>query len=188
MKRPCGRSLQCDLVAASRNERCLYTVMAGLLALAIGLGTAPCNAADSADGLSLLRRVSVLVNLEHPIDPVSVEDLVARVEEMVRGADPPLTVLETASDRIRLTVTVSPVSATTLRGFWLPFSGTYGIGAIRLEVERTVTLPGMPRPLAATVWQTERVVAGPWRTAGPDTMRVVDELLAELADARRQVR
>jgi hypothetical protein len=164
-------------------------VTAPLLALAIALGMAsPSPAADAPGGLVSLRRVSVLVDLEHPIDPVSVEDLLARVEEALRGADPPLAIHEAVTDRIRLIVAVGPVSATTLRGFWLPLSGTYGIGSVRLAVERLVTLPGTPRPLAATVWQTERRVAVPWRTIGQETMHIVGEVLAELLDARRQVR
>lgn len=160
-----------------------------VLALVIALGAASASAAaDAPGGLVGLRRVSVLVDLEHPIDPVSVEDLVARVEEALRGAEPALAVHEGATDRIRLNVSVGSVSATTLRGFWLPFSGTYGIGSVRLAVERLVTLPGAPRPLSATVWQAERRVAGPWRAVGAETMQVVEELLIELLEARRQVR
>lgn len=174
---------------AEGRDRYHLAVIAHLLALAIGIGTASASAApDSPGGLASLRRVSVLVDLEHPIDPVSVEDLVARVEEALRGAEPPVAIHEAATDRIRLIVSVGPVSATTLRGFWLPLSGTYGIGSVRLAVERPVTLPGTPRPLTATVWQTDRRVAGPWRTIGASTMLVVEEVLAELVDARRQVR
>ncbi|MGH7333699.1 MAG: hypothetical protein ACREKS_13345 [Candidatus Rokuibacteriota bacterium] len=175
-------------MVAGRNEH-RPLVIAHLLALAIALGPASTSpAADAPGGLVGLRRVGVLVDLEHPIDPVSVEDLVARVEEAVRGAEPALAIHEAATDRVRLVVSVGPVSATTLRGFWLPLSGTYGIGSVRLAVERLVTVPGAPRPLAATVWQSERRVAGPWRTIGGETMQVVDELLAELLEARRQVR
>jgi len=160
-----------------------------LLALVIALGPASTSpAADAPSGLVGLRRVSVLVDLEHPIDPVSVEDLVGRVEEALRGAEPALAIHEGATDRIRLIVDVGQVSATTLRGFWLPFSGTYGIGSVRLAVERLVMIPGTPRPLPATVWQTERRVAGPWRLVGAETMQVVEELLNELLEARRQVR
>jgi hypothetical protein len=183
-----GRSLQYGSVAERRNRYHPF-VIAHLLALAIGLGTASTSAAaDAPGGLVGVRRVSVLVDLEHPIDPVSVEDLVARVEETLRGAEPPLAIYETATDRIRLIVSVGPVSATILRGFWLPLSGTYGIGSVRLAVERLVTLPGAPHKLTATVWQTDRRVAGPWRTIGPETMHVVEELLAELLEARRQLR
>ena len=183
-----ARSLQYGSVAERRNRHHLFVIV-HLLALAIGLGTASTSAAaDAPGGLVGLRRVSVLVDLEHPIDPVSVEDLVTRVEEALRGTEPPLAIHEPATDRIRLIVSVGPVSATTLRGFWLPLSGTYGIGSVRLAVERLVTLPGAPHKLNATVWQTDRRVAGPWRTIGPETMHAVDELLAELLETRRQVR
>ncbi len=183
------RSLQYSPVAQNRNAQRLLGRAAHVLALVTVLGMAALSlAADPPGGLSGLRRVSVLVDLEHPIDPVTVEDVVARVEEAIRGAEPPLAIHEGATDRVRLTVAVAPVSATTLRGFWLPLSGTYGIGFVRLAVERLVTLPGAPRALTATVWQTDGRVAGPWRTIGPHTMHVVDELLAELLEARRQVR
>jgi hypothetical protein len=83
-------------------------------------------------------------------------------------------------DRIRLTVSVRPVSATTLRGFWLPFSGVYGVGTLRLAVERMVTLPGVARAVPAVVWQAERALAGPWRNADQDIARSLDEMAAEL--------
>ena len=73
-----------------------------------------------------------------------------------------------------------PVSATTLRGFWLPFSGVYGVGTLRLAVERMVTVPGVERAVPAVVWQAERTVAGPWRKADQEIARSLDEMAAEL--------
>ena len=146
------------------------------------------GAAEASAGLAGLRRVSVSVELEHPLEPVSAEDLVALIEDALRGAAPPVAIHEAAGDRIRLTVSVGPVSATALRGFWLPFSSAYGIGALRLGVERMVTLPGVPRPFPAIVWQSERTVAGPWRNTGAAVAQLVEDMLAELLEARRQVR
>jgi len=90
------------------------------------------------------------------------------------------------SGRIRFTVSVRPMSATTLRGFWLPFSGTYGVGALRLGVERLVMLQGLPRAFPAVVWQTERAVGAPWRETEREIARLLDEMVAELLEARRQ--
>jgi hypothetical protein len=72
------------------------------------------------------------------------------------------------------------MSATTLRGFWLPFSGVYGIGRVRLAVERMVTVPGIERPVPAVLWEANRAVAGPWGKADQEIARSLDEMAAEL--------
>jgi hypothetical protein len=141
-----------------------------------------------AQGFTGLRRVSLAVDLQQPIDALSVEDLLARLEDGLRQAEPAIGVHESTTDRLRLVVAVRPVSATTLRGFWLPFSGTYGIGSVMLELERLVSLPGAARPFPAIVWQAERTASGPWPAAGTEIMRLTDELIAEWLDARRQAR
>src|SRR5262245_15457847 len=97
----------------------------------------------SAQGFTGLRRVSLTVNLQHSIDDLTEEDLLARLEDGVRRAEPAMSVHETATDRLRLVVSVRPVSATALRGFWLPFSGTYGIGLVMLELDSLVRLPAV---------------------------------------------
>jgi len=142
----------------------------------------------SAQGLAGLRRVSLAVDLQYPIDDLYAEDLLARLEDGLGRAEPAMSVHESATDRLRLVVSVRPVGATALRGFWLPFSGTYAIGSVTLELERVVSLPGSPRPFPAIVWQGERMASGPWRTAGAEIMRLTGELMAEWLDARRQAR
>jgi hypothetical protein len=72
------------------------------------------------------------------------------------------------------------VSATTRRGFWLPFSGIYGIGSVRLAVERMVTVPDIERAVPAVVWQATRAVAGPWRKTDQEIARSLDDMAAEL--------
>ena len=157
-------------------------VVALLVSLAVG------TAGAELPGLTRLSHVSVSVDGAHTLDALSADDLVDRLVEGLARADPPVTVADGASDRIRLTVSVRPVSATTLRGFWLPFSGTYGVGALRLGVERVVTFPGPPRTFPAVVWQTERTVGGPWRATDGEIVRLVDAMLADLLEARRQTR
>jgi hypothetical protein len=166
---------------------CRGCVLAAGLALALALGSAR-TPAEAAAGLAGLRRVSVSVELAHPLEPVAADDLVGLIEEALRGADPPLTIHEAAADRVRLTVAVGPVSATALRGFWLPFSGTYAIGSLRLGVERIVTMPGVARPFPAVVWQAERTATGPWSSGGAAVAQLLGEMLEELLDARRQAR
>ena len=166
-------------MAHARRGWLVTALVAALLAVAVEA---------SAQGLTGLRRVSLAVDLQHPIDTLSVEDLLGRLEEGVRQAEPTMSASESATDRLRLTVSVRPVSATTLRGYWLPFSGTYGIGPVTLEVERRVTLPGAAPPFPAIVWQAERIAAGPWRTTPAEVMRLLDELIAQWQGARRQAR
>ena len=100
--------------------------------------------------------MSLAVDLQHPIDTLSPEDLLARLEDGLRQAEPAIGIHEGATDRLRLIVSVRPVSATTLRGFWLPFSGTYGIGPVTLELERLVSLPGTMRSFPGIVWRAGR--------------------------------
>jgi hypothetical protein len=138
-------------------------------------------------GLARLRQADVSVDVDHPLDFMTPEDLAVRLQERLSLADSSLLVSERSTDRIRLTVVVRPTSASTLRGFWLPFSGTYAVGAVRLGVERIVTLPGPPpRSFPAVVWQTERIVGVPWHAAEREISRLLDEMVAELVEARRQ--
>ena len=160
----------------------------GLLLIALVGALLAVVAETSAQGLTGLRRVSLAVDVQYPLDALSAEDLLARLEDGLRQAEPAMSVNESATDRLRLVVSVRPVSGTTLRGFWLPFSGTYGIGPVMLELERLVSVPGAPRPFPAIVWQAERIATGPWRTAGTEIMQLTGDLIAEWLDARRQAR
>lgn len=72
--------------------------------------------AAAAQGWAGLRRVSLAVDVRHPVDTLSEEGLLARLEDGVRRAEPALGVSEGLTDRLRLVVSVRPVGATTLRG------------------------------------------------------------------------
>jgi hypothetical protein len=117
------------------------------------------------------------------------DDVELRAERMLREQPPAPALMREATDKLRLVVAVEAKTATELRGFWLPFSGTYAIGHVRLEVERALTLPGStPAPAAvpAVVWQADRVIAGPWRHAAADIDDAVEKLVgAFLEDYRR---
>jgi hypothetical protein len=157
----------------------LAALLAALVMMAAGRATA-----DERAGLARLRQVSLNVEIAHPLRTMTAEDLTAHLVSLLRDANPPLTIHDGLADRIRLTISVRPMSATELRGFWLPFSGIYGIGAVRLGVERMVNVPGEPRPVPALVWQTERIVGSPWQAADRQIVRLVDEMIAELLEAR----
>ena len=129
------------------------------------------------------RPVQLGVEIAHPLPGTSAEDLSARLVAALCGGDAAATIRSGVADRLRLMVSVHPVSATTLRGFWLPFSGMYGIGTLRLGVERTVTLPGVPRSVPALLWHAERPVGGPWRSTAQQILRLLDEMAGELVAA-----
>jgi hypothetical protein len=157
-----------------------------LLAAAFVVIVAGAVTAEERASLLELRAVSVSVEIAYPLRTMTVEGLTAHVVTALRQSEPSLTIREALPDRIQVSVSVRPVSATTLRGFWLPFSGTYGIGAVRLAVERMVNLPGASRPVPALMWHTERVVGGSWHVTDREIARLVDEMIAEVAAARRQ--
>jgi hypothetical protein len=161
---------------------CRHALIAGVLIAVLAT-----SASAQLPGLASLRQVAVSVDVDHPLDFMTPEDLAVRLQERLSLAESSLLVSERSPDRIRLTVAVQPTSASTLRGFWLPFSGTYAVGAVRLGVERIVALPGPPpRSFPAVVWQTERIVGVPWHGAEREISRLLDEMVAELVEARRQ--
>ncbi|MBI2529489.1 MAG: hypothetical protein HYV93_26330 [Candidatus Rokubacteria bacterium] len=158
------------------------SVLAAGLAVAMvaaGVGTA---AAQSRVGLQGLRRVAleIIMAPDHPLlDPGALEQ---RLEAfLLTGASAPRLDPESL-DRIRLTVAVRQYSGSELRGFYLPFSGLYGIGSVRLSVERLATIPGLAAPIPAVVWQQERQARGPWHRSAAEIMALVEELAAALVE------
>jgi hypothetical protein len=142
-------------------------------------------AAGEPAALSRLQQASLDVEVAHPLPTLTAAALRARLAEALRVATPPLATGDRFPDRVVVVLVVRPVSATALRGFWLPFSGTYAIGTVRLGVERTVTLPESGRSVPALVWQTERIVGVAWREADREILRLLDEMTGDLIEARR---
>jgi hypothetical protein len=157
------------------------------LLLAALLLAAPAAAQAPATGLGALHRLAteVVVSPDHP--GVAAEELARRLDAGLRAARPGLAVGAGSTDVLRLTVAVDRVGATELRGFYLPFSGLYGLGAVRLAVERAVTVPGVAEPVRAVVWQAERPVRGPWHRSGAAIPPLVDALLAAFLEDYRRV-
>ena len=149
---------------------------------AVALVTAGAAGAQARMGLQGLRRVALEITMtpDHPLlDPGALEQ---RLEELLlTGASAPR--LDPRSpDRIRLAVAVRQHSGSELRGFYLPFSGLYGIGSVRLSVERLATIPGLAAPIPAVVWQQERQARGPWHRSAAEIMALVGELAAAFVE------
>lgn len=153
--------------------------------LCLAVASTSVLAAEPARGLAGLPRVALDIALapDHP-GPVP-DELEQRILDALRQSRPAPVVDPASADRLVLVVAVRPVNATELRGFWLPFSGTYGIGIVRLAVERPVTVRGVSGPVAAIVWQAERQAHGPWHRAPTDIGVLLDELLAAFLEDYR---
>ena len=140
---------------------------------------------SAGDVLEGVRRVTVSVHLRQPIEGVSDEELERRVLTFVAKLEPSLTLDKSSADRLHLTITVRSYSSSELRGFPLPFSGTYAIGTVRLALHRAVEIVGGPsRMVSASVWDRERQIATRGSAARRAVDRAVEELLDELRDAR----
>lgn len=155
---------------------------AGVLLL-VGAASPPAGA--PAPALDALTRVRVTVDLERPVEGLAAGALRGRLAEGLQRAAPPIVADDEALDRLRVRVAIEPRSATDLRGFWLPFSGTYAIGLVGLALERPGIVTATDRPATVIVWREDRVVAVPWRAAAAEVRRAADAMLEALLAARR---
>jgi hypothetical protein len=160
-----------------------------LLGVGAVLALATGAAGGAPDVLEGLTRLAVAVRMEEAVDGVSDKALAARLLDVVPRLSPGLIVDDTSEDRLTLTVAVRPYSSSALRGFPLPFSGRYGIGTVRLALERRVRFAHDPgRTIAAVVWQSERRIATRWSLTGRAVSDAVGDLGAELGRARASAR
>ena len=175
-------------MTGARFARALALAGIALLLAAIEpvLAGAGAVAAEPWVALKLVRRVAVDVAFDPDHPRVAPEELERRLEEALRQATPAPRVDQQSPDVLRLTVSVRQISANDLRGFYLPFSGAYGIGVVRLALERQVTVPGLAQPMPAVVWQAERVARAGWLQSGQEVMAHLEELaVIFLEDYRR---
>jgi hypothetical protein len=155
------------------------------------LAAASAPAQEAAQALRNLPRVALELALTPDLVDLQ-DDLEQRVDRALREQTPAPTLDPSSIPKLRLVTTVRAVGATELRGFWLPFSGTYAVGTVRLEVERPVLVPGTPPAPPATVpavvWQAERLIARPWGQVELELGGVVDELIAGFLEDYRRAR
>ncbi len=163
---------------ALRDSRLRALAAGSLLTLCI---IATPAAARILDGVV---RIAVSVEIDNPVEGVTGVALQRRLAMFIADLTPGVTLDPAGGDRVRLAVLVRPHSSSALRGYYLPFSGTYAIGTVRLSIERIVELPGStPRTVPAIVWQRERSVATRWAAAGAAVDGAVSEVLEDLATA-----
>jgi hypothetical protein len=168
-----------------RTRRPSTTVL--LLALLVVSPTCV-SAQDSARGLRGLARVALDLSLTPDVVDLR-DEIEQRIEQALREHQPAPAPTPESADKLRVVVAVQAKNATELRGFWLPFSGLYAIGYVRLEVERPLPLAGSTppaSPVPAIVWQADRLVSAPWRRVADEIFGAVEKLLEVfLADYRR---
>jgi hypothetical protein len=160
------------------------------LAAMIGLATpsARVDGAERWETVQALPRVAVEVTLSPNHPDLSVEDIRRRVEDTLRRSPVAPAVDAGIPERLHLVVAVRAYSSSDLRGFYLPFSQAYGIGPVRLVLERPAQVAGLTAPVVVQVWQAERQAKGPWRTSAAQILALTDEVVAAfLADYRRAV-
>ncbi len=156
-----------------------------LLLIAVGVASTA-GGAERWDALQNLPRVAVEITVSPSHPDLAVEELRRRVEEALQRGQPAPAIEPASADRLHVTVAVRSYSSSELRGYYLPLSQEYGIGPVRLSVERVAVIPGLRTPIAASVWQSERQAKGTWRNSAAEILELIDEVVASfLADYRR---
>ena len=158
----------------------LFALLLGLLLTVVVAGASRVDAAWP--GLRGVKRVAIEVVFAPDHPQLAPEVVEKRLEDaLLANAAAPKPDPRSA-DRLRLVVAVRQVTTSDLRGYYLPWSGYYGVGTVRLVVERQMILPGSPPAAAipAIVWQVDRHALGPWRRSREEIMALIDDLVATL--------
>ncbi len=181
-------------VSPERGRRTARTIRArsdaactrAALAIALVLAAAPVLAAERWEALAALSRVAVDVVTSPAHLDLGADAVRVRLEQALRRGQPAPVLDPKSADRLRLTVAVRQFSSDDLRGYHLPFSQLYGIGPVRLVLERPATVAVLPGPVAAVVWQSERLATAPMARSATEILGLVDEMAAVfLEDYRR---
>ena len=159
-----------------------------LLALLLGMLAAGAARVDAAwPGLRGVKRVAIEVVFSPDHPQLAPEVVEKRLEDALLASPAAPKPDPRSTDRLRLVVAVRQVTSSDLRGYYLPWSGYYGVGTVRLAVERQMVVPGSPPAAAvpAIVWQVDRQALGPWRRSRDEIMALIDDLVATLIEDMR---
>jgi len=132
--------------------------------------------AQTPGGLAALPAVAIVVELEPEARPLSRELLERRLTASLARAPGAPRADPASRDRLRLAVGVERIGASDLRGFWLPFSGDYAVGTVRLALERPARLESSGALLPVLVWAADRPVATAWARAPEAILAAVDRV------------
>ena len=142
--------------------------------------------AERWESLQALPRLALQVTVSPNHHDLSTEDIRRRLEEALHRVESAPSIDPASADRLHLVVAVRSYSSSELRGYYLPLSQAYGIGPVRLIVERPAQITGLAAPVPVLVWWTERQAKGPWKKSAAEIMELVDEVVTSfLADYRR---
>ena len=158
------------------------------LGLLLGLLAAGAARVDAAwPGLRGVKRVAIEVVFSPDHPQLAPEVVEKRLEDALLASPAAPKPDPRSTDRLRLVVAVRQVTSSDLRGYYLPWSGYYGVGTVRLAVERQMVVPGSPPAAAipAIVWQVDRQALGPWRRSRDEIMALIDDLVATLIEDMR---
>ena len=161
----------------------LTPLLALLLGLLLTVVVAGASRVDAAwPGLRGVKRVAIEVVFAPDHPQLAPEVVEKRLEDALLANPAAPKPDPRSTDRLRLVVAVRQVTTSDLRGYYLPWSGYYGVGTVRLVVERQMILPGSPPTAAipAIVWQVDRHALGPWRRSREEIMALIDDLVATL--------
>ena len=159
-----------------------------LLGLLLGMLAAGAARVDAAwPGLRGVKRVAIEVVFSPDHPQLAPEVVEKRLEDALLASPTAPKPDPRSTDRLRLVVAVRQVTSSDLRGYYLPWSGYYGVGTVRLAVERQMVVPGSPPAAAvpAIVWQVDRQALGPWRRSRDEIMALIDDLVATLIEDMR---
>ena len=159
-----------------------------LLGLLLGMLAAGAARVDAAwPGLRGVKRVAIEVVFSPDHPQLAPEVVEKRLEDALLASPAAPKPDPRSTDRLRLVVAVRQVTSSDLRGYYLPWSGYYGVGTVRLAVERQMVVPGSPPAAAvpAIVWQVDRQALGPWRRSRDEIMALIDDLVATLIEDMR---
>jgi hypothetical protein len=171
--------------AAPGQAPCLATALLAALLASLAALSAPAHA-QSWQGLQGLAKVALEIGVARELPGLGIDTVEIHLEQRLHESQPAPAIERGSEERLQLELAVHQVSSSELRGFYLPFSGDYAIGSVRLAVVRPVRIGGREAPVPAITWHAERQVRGPWASSGRVVLALVDDMLDELLQDYRR--
>ena len=155
----------------------LVTVLS-LVAMALAGPSSRATGGERWEGLQGLQRVAVDVTVSPNHPDLIVEEVRRRVEDGLRRAQPAPVVETGSADRLHLMVGVRAYSSPSFAASTCRCPQAYGIGPVRLVLERPAQVSGLGAPITVPVWQAERQAKAAWRNSAVEILELTDEVVA----------